>query len=274
MVRRVTLKQTLYRILIELTNGKWSSSLIRKFSQSKISRLLIPSFVKVYNINLQEMDQSLNEFSTLHELFTRKLKQDARAIHTELDSVVSPVDAVMESIGDITSDLSLMIKGKSYSLLDMLGNKDKAQKYVNGKYVLLYLSPSHYHRIHSPFSGRVVGQWTLGSKSYPVNRYGLKYGKDTLSKNFRKITEVETQYGVAAIVKVGAMFVNSIETTYDGETLEKGEEIAYFTFGSTVILLFSGDTFKPLENLITPTEIKVGEPIGLLKDQKEKPYKG
>ncbi len=44
--------------------------------------------------------------------------------------------------------------------------------------MILYLSPSHYHRIHSPVTGKVVEQWTLGTKSYPVNKYGLKYGKN------------------------------------------------------------------------------------------------
>lgn len=258
------MKQSVYRFLIELTNGRWTSLLLRKFAQSKWSRFLIPSFAKTYQINLEEMAQPLGEFSTLHEFFVRKLKDDARKMDGEPHSVISPVDAVVEDIGSISADSVLQIKGKGYSLEDMLGSKEKANGYVNGVYVLLYLSPSNYHRIHSPLSGRVIAQYTLGEKSYPVNQYGLKYGRDTLSKNYRKITEVEHSSGRTAIVKVGAMFVNSIETTYRGEMLEKGEEIAYFTFGSTVVLLFEQNSFVAKEDLVTPAPIKVGELLGHL----------
>lgn len=261
----IRLKQSLYRFLIELTNGKWTSSILEKFAKSKVSKYLIPSFAKAYNINLDEMAISLTEFPTLHDFFIRKLIDEARPIHNESNSVVSPVDAVVEDIGQITRNMMLEIKGKSYSLFDMLGSDEKAKSYMNGTYILLYLSPTNYHRIHSPLSGRVIGQWTLGKKSYPVNRYGLKYGKDTLSKNYRKITEIQHDYGTAAIVKVGAMFVNSIETTYKNEHIVKGEEIAYFTFGSTVILLFNEHTFEPVKEINTPKPIKVGELLGYLQ---------
>lgn len=263
------MKQSLYRFFIELTNGKWTSLLLKKFAQSRLSRVLIPSFAKVYRINLDEMAQPLTEFPTLHDFFIRKLRDEARPIHNETNSVVSPVDAVIEDIGKITADMMLPIKGKNYSLKDMLGSVEKGEFYINGTYVLLYLSPSHYHRIHSPFTGRVAGQWTLGKKSYPVNRYGLELGREALSKNYRKITEIEHEYGKVAIVKVGAMFVNSIETTHTNELIEKGEEMAYFTFGSTVILLFAENSFEPIKDINTPKPIKVGELLGYLHRPKK-----
>lgn len=258
--------QWIYRTLIELTNGKWSSFILKGFAQSKLSRYIVPSFAKVYNINENEMAQPLKEYTSLHDFFVRKLKAGARSINQEQHSVASPVDAVMEDYGTISPELILTVKGKRYSVLDMLGSEEKANQYINGTYVLLYLSPSHYHRIHSPITGRVIGQWTLGRKSYPVNRYGLKYGREALSKNYRKILEVKHDSGIAAIVKVGAMFVNSIETIHNGEHVKKGEEIAYFTFGSTVILLFNQDSFAPISPLSVPADVKVGEVIGYLKN--------
>lgn len=256
--------QAIYRLMIELTNGKWTSSLLKSFAQSKLSRNLIPSFSRVYKINEGEMEKSINEYQTLHNFFIRKLKEDARPIDSQEKSVVSPVDAVIEDIGDIESNHTITVKGKVYSILEMLGDKDKIEKYVGGTYMVLYLSPSHYHRIHSPVSGKVIGQRTLGNKSYPVNKLGLRYGKDTLAKNYRVITEVQHEHGHVSIVKVGAMFVNSIETIHEGDQLEKGKEIAYFTFGSTVVLLFEKDTFGLLPDIQTPKDIKVGEAIGTL----------
>ena len=110
--------------------------------------------------------------------------------------------------------------------------------------MILYLSPSHYHRIHSPVTGKIVNNGHLGVKSYPVNKMGLKYGDRTLAKNYRMITEVKYRIWHIAIVKVGAMFVNSIEMIHKGTKLEKGGEMAYFSFGSTVVLLFEKDTFE------------------------------
>lgn len=254
--------QPLYRLLIELTNGKWSSIVLKKFARSRTSRFIVPSFAKIYNLKQDEMENMLEQYGTLHELFIRTLKKDSRSIDERTDSVVSPVDAVIEDVGEIRDTSEIMVKGKIYSIEEMLGNLDSIKKYINGKYMILYLSPSHYHRIHSPVTGIVKKQWTLGSKSYPVNKLGLKYGVRTLAKNYRVITEVETDAGHVAVVKVGAMFVNSIETTHKGTSLEKGEEMAYFSFGSTVVLLFEKGIFQLESSIHTPKEIKVGERIG------------
>jgi phosphatidylserine decarboxylase len=211
------------------------------------------------------MEKDLSEFPTLHDLFVRNLKKEARVIDKSKDAVVSPVDAVIEDVGSINETSEILVKGKNYSIEEMLSNNESITKYLNGTYMILYLSPSHYHRIHSPVNGTVTKQWTLGSKSYPVNKLGLKYGVRTLAKNYRVITEVITDYGHVAIVKVGAMFVNSIETTHKGSELEKGGEIAYFSFGSTVVLLFEKDIFQIGSSITTPKEIKVGERLGILK---------
>ncbi|MBG9549498.1 phosphatidylserine decarboxylase [Cytobacillus firmus] len=252
-----------YRLLIELTNGRWTSGILQKFAQSSLSRRVIPSFSRIYNINESEMEKKLHEYPTLHEFFIRKLKEGVRVTDESPDSAVSPVDAVIEDIGDIREDRIITVKGKDYSISEMLG-ANKAGKYAGGTYMIFYLSPSHYHRIHSPVTGKVADQWILGLKSFPVNKWGLKYGRETLSKNFRSITEVKHGDSAIAIVKVGAMFVNSIELTHEGDQLEKGKEMAYFTFGSTVILLFEKGKFQLEKSIKTPAHIKVGERIGTL----------
>ncbi len=124
----------------------------------------------------------MHEYETLQQLFVRSLKEGLRPIDEHPDSVVSPVDAVIEDVGIITDKKEIIVKGKTYSIREMLGDDHIAEKYLHGTFIILYLSPSHYHRIHSPICGEVVKQWTLGGKSYPVNRLGLKYGKDPLSK--------------------------------------------------------------------------------------------
>ncbi|MDR7078008.1 phosphatidylserine decarboxylase [Neobacillus niacini] len=253
-----------YRLMIELTNGKWTSVILRRFVRSRISRFVVPSFARIYNLNQIEMEKALHEYPTLHDLFIRTLKKEVRKVDTSANTVVSPVDAVIEAVGSINQTSEMVVKGKTYSIQEMLGSQESANKYLHGTYMILYLSPSHYHRIHSPVEGTIVKQWTLGSKSYPVNKMGLKYGVRTLAKNYRLITEVDTAYGHMAIVKVGAMFVNSIERTHTGSQLEKGGEMAYFSFGSTVVLLFEKGIFQLDSSIHTPKDIRIGEKIGVL----------
>ncbi len=226
---------------------------------------MVPSFAKWYGINQEEMGGSISSYPTLKDFFIRELKQGARNIDPGENTIVSPVDAVIEDVGGISSDSEFNVKGKNYSVKEMFGDRGLEGKYIGGVFMVLYLSPSHYHRIHSPVNGKVTAQYTLGKKSFPVNKMGMKHGKSTLAKNYRCITELETNYGHAAVAKVGAMFINSIELTHQGDSWRKGQDVAYFSFGSTVVLFFEKDMFEMRKDLHVPYDIRMGEVIGSYK---------
>ncbi|MCA1056224.1 phosphatidylserine decarboxylase [Rossellomorea aquimaris] len=256
------MKRSIYRFCIELTNKKWSSLLLRKFVQSSLSRPFISSFIRTFSINTDELPVSEKEYRTLHDFFIRRLKEDARTVQYGEHDAVSPVDGYLAEAGPITDDLEILVKGKRYSVLEMMGSEEKSTPYIGGDFAVFYLSPANYHRIHSPVDGSVLNRWSLGRDSYPVNDYGLMYGKDVLAKNYREITELQHQRGKVSVVKVGAMFVNSIEYVQEKDVWHQGEEVAYFTFGSTVILLFEKDCFRFSEGKQIPRDVKMGETIG------------
>ncbi|PLS15156.1 phosphatidylserine decarboxylase [Bacillus sp. M6-12] len=260
--------QPFYRILIELTNGRLMSGTLKRFAQSKWSRPLIAPFSKFYNIKVEEIEGNLTQFGTLHDLFTRRLKEGMRIVSEDALSVVSPVDGVLEDSGEILEEKHIIVKGKVYSIEEMLGDHDILRKYIGGTYMVLYLSPSHYHRIHAPVSGKVTKRWLLGRKSYPVNKLGMKYGRAPLSKNYRVLTEINHGNGHIAVVKVGAMFVNSIILTDESDETIKGKEMAYFSFGSTVVLLYEKNTFAAANERRLPSEVKVGEVLGYIIDDR------
>ena len=258
------MQRHLYRFFIELTNKRWSSRLLERYTSSSLSKPMIRPFMKAYRINEKEMAHSVEEYQTLHDFFMRKLLPEARMIEYGKNNVVSPVDARLAETGTIARGYEIVVKGKPYSIAEMLGSSEKAACYENGTFLVFYLSPSHYHRIHSPIDGQVAEKWTLGRHSYPVNNHGLKYGKAPLAKNYREITELTFNSGKMAVVKVGAMFVNSIERSHERLVWRQGEEVAYFNFGSTVVLLFEPGTFMLNERLSVPCEVKVGEKVGTL----------
>lgn len=72
------------------------------------------------------MLQDLHTYSTLHELFTRKLKPNARKISVDHKAIISPVDGVIEDAGKITADKHIRVKGKIYSLQEMIGEEKRS----------------------------------------------------------------------------------------------------------------------------------------------------
>ena len=253
------LKEKVYRTMIELTNSKTTSKMLQHIMTSPISKSFIPSYKQFYEINTKEVSQSIDKFTSLQNFFTRELIETARLIDTNPHHIVSPVDAKIESFGEITPAQQFVVKGKNYSLRDLLGKDEHAAHYKNGQYIIFYLSPADYHRMHSPVDGTVLRQYVLGNRSYPVNKLGLTYGKQPLSHNYRLVTELQSTCGRTAFIKVGAMFVNSIKLTNTTERWVKGEEVGYFEFGSTVIMLFKKDCVTFFENVQKNAVIRVGE---------------
>ncbi|MBP3951350.1 phosphatidylserine decarboxylase [Bacillus suaedae] len=253
------MKKLFFQSCVQLTNHRLSSQLLKGFTNSKLSAFTVPSYAKVFNIDQTEMAKSLHEYKTLHELFTRELKLDARVIDQDSNSIVSPVDGIISQSGKLMDGTTFHVKGQNYCIKEMLGSSEKKERYKNGSYLIVYLSPSHYHRIHSPINGQIVNQWELGKRSYPVNRMGLVYGQRPLSKNYRVITEIAADGKQLAVVKIGAMNINTIELTHKGKDIKKGQELGYFSFGSTVILL-TEKNFVHFDNL--EQEIKMGQSIG------------
>lgn len=254
------MKEKIYQRMIELTNGRSSSILLKKLTTSALSKKFIRNYSKVYEINIEEVSNNMENFKSLHEFFTRSLKEGVRPIAQGETVFASPVDAKIEAFGDIKDGMTFLVKNKPYSLVDLLGSDERADVYRNGKYIVFYLSPADYHRIHSPIDANVLRQYVLGQKSYPVNQLGLTYGKKPISHNYRMISELEyAQKRRIAFIKVGAMFVNSIQLTNMTNVWSKGEEVGYFTFGSTVVILFEEDAVEFCGNVAAGRAIRMGE---------------
>ncbi|MFD3261304.1 archaetidylserine decarboxylase [Paenibacillus lentus] len=249
--------------MTELTSRKWISRLMGRFSHSEASRLLIPAFAKSYGIPLHEAEKDIKEYRTLNEFFTRKLKPDMRPIHALPEGLISPVDALITAMGEIQSGTILNVKGQDYSLEELLNHSPRIETYNQGYFFVLYLSPTDYHRIHAPVTGRKLESEHIKGKVYPVNDFGMRHMRTVLSRNERLITYISHDLGEVAVVKVGAMNVSSIKyTDAKANQWNRGDDLAYFEFGSTVVLLIENGTFEPLPELAEGCKVKMGEPLG------------
>ncbi|QUW22434.1 phosphatidylserine decarboxylase [Sporosarcina sp. Marseille-Q4063] len=143
-----------FRLFFELTGNPTSSMLLKSFTQSKMSRLLIRPFATTYQINQDEMEYPLAQYKSLQDLFTRNLKVGARSIDSTPNTLISPVDGCISAVGKVYENHTFMIKNQSYSLTKIFGDIKKAATYKNGRFFILYLSPSHYHLGYSYFAIR------------------------------------------------------------------------------------------------------------------------
>ncbi len=259
---------TFFRLLTELSSRKWLSQGTGAFAKSKFSRLFIKRFAQTYQIHVAEAEHPLTTYESLNHFFTRRLKHGARPVDSTAEAVVSPVDAVITGMGAIHGDRILNVKGQEYSVRELLQDDARAAQFGDGFFFVLYLSPRDYHRIHCPADGTVTGRRHLPGKVYPVNQFGLRHMKRVLSRNERLITYIRANFGGAggrdvAVVKVGALNVSSIQYVEpQHETLHRGAELAYFEFGSTIVLLLQKDAFQPAEQLELGSTVVMGQALG------------
>jgi phosphatidylserine decarboxylase len=262
-----------FRLLTELSARKSVSQLTGAIAKSRISKLFIRRFAATYRIAVDEAERPLADYRCLNDFFTRRLKSGARAIDQTADGIVSPVDAVITGMGPIRDGMLLSVKGQDYSLAELLQDESRARQFAAGFFFVLYLSPRDYHRIHVPVSGRIKECKHLPGKVYPVNEFGLRQMKRVLSRNERLITYIEAdgQTGTeTAVVKVGALNVSSIRYAVEPlpEHVGRGDELAYFEFGSTIVLLLEHPQFVADTRLQTGTAVKMGGLLGLNPSRK------
>ncbi|RXZ81216.1 phosphatidylserine decarboxylase [Paenibacillaceae bacterium] len=257
----------LFRAMTELSSRKWISRITGKFAQSSLSRGFIPRFAKIYAIRVEEAEKSVQEYGSLNEFFTRRLKPGSRVVDPNPSALVSPVDALITGAGPVNAGTILNIKGQDYTIEEFLNGSPRMENYRAGYCLVLYLSPTDYHRIHVPVSGRVVEREHIAGKVYPVNNFGLQHMKRVLSRNERLITYIKHGMGEVAVIKVGAMNVSSIRYVEPKhKEVVKGDELAYFEFGSTVVLLTENDTFKLRSDLMPGKKVRMGEMLGTLSE--------
>jgi phosphatidylserine decarboxylase len=248
---------------------------------------ILKAFAKMYKINVSEAEMNIKDYKSLNHFFTRALKAGLRIIDSKENAVVSPVDARITSFGNISESTLIQAKGIDYSVKELLGSEKFYPHFVNGKFVTFYLSPQDYHRIHSPFYGKILGYYYAPGKLFPVNDAAVEGIKGLFPKNERLITFLQTEYGKIAVVKVGASNVGKIRVTFDEKLItnkliripkeheyenvnimiDKGAELGRFEMGSTVIIVFENNTVD-LNPITKDERIQYGTTFAFFKDKK------
>jgi phosphatidylserine decarboxylase len=216
----------------------------------------IRAFVRAYAVDMSEAIIPADGFASFDAFFTRELKANARVADPRADVIVSPADGRVEDFGAIAMDARFRVKGFDYTVGELLGSEQDAERFRGGAFFIVYLSPRDYHRVHAPVDGQVCRARHVDGTLYPVNSLGLKYVKKLFARNERVVTIQASRFGEVATVMVGAIGVGRITMSYDprfvtnqghvsapvdyadaGPALKRGGELGRFHLGSTAIVL-------------------------------------
>jgi len=228
-------------LLHTLVKFSWFSKLFGFWQSLPFTKKKIVPFVKEYDIDANEFEKEIRDFSSFNDFFTRHLKKSARPIVEEKSAACIPADGRYLFYENIEKTDGFVVKGKKFSLIELLGNEELAKRYASGSLVIARLAPCDYHRFHFPSPGIPGKPLLIQGPLFSVNPMALKKKLSILTENKRVITELITpSFGKVMIIEVGATNVGSIVQTHQsGREVKKGEEKGYFAFGgSTIILLF------------------------------------
>jgi phosphatidylserine decarboxylase len=276
-----------WRLLLRLLAGLPQRALSR--FTGRIARIPIPArlrasilgaFVRSAGIDTTEIEHAVSDYPTLDAFFVRRLRDGVRTWPDDPVAIASPVDGIIGRSGTIRDGRVLQAKGRFYSAADILGDAEAARAFDGGEFLTLYLSPRHYHRIHSPARGRIRSARHVPGALMPVNPPAMSSIEDLLPRNERLICSLAAEPGRIAIIAVGAFNVGRITAAFDATLVTnrrgavafertydpaidvgRGDEIMVFHLGSTVVLLFEPDTVRPVEGLTAGREIRLGQPI-------------
>ena len=128
-------------------------------------------FISHFQVNMSEaIEADIRAYPDFNSFFTRALKPDVRPLATEANAVLCPVDGAVSQAGKIDGDAIFQAKGHSFSLKTLLGGStDWADKFQNGLFSTLYLSPRDYHRIHMPLTGSLKQVIHVPGRLFSVN---------------------------------------------------------------------------------------------------------
>jgi phosphatidylserine decarboxylase len=239
-----------------------------KFIQCFINKM----YVRFYRIEMKEFEpEDPCKYETLNELFIRHKKYIE--FHEDDDIVVSPSDSEVIAHDDIEGNKVYQIKGKEYSLKELIPYDTKLD---GGYFVNLYLSPSDYHRFHIPIDMEVVRVTYIPGKLNPVKPSFLEK-ELVFTKNKRIVLRCkDSKERYFYIVLVGAMIIGKIILNFDERfqkdyndifdieyekplKLKKGDELGRFEFGSSILLFFGKEHFKYLNQ---KDYVEVGDILG------------
>jgi len=226
--------------------------------------------------DLDLSDAKKTHFTSLRDCFIRELKEGARPIDHEPNTLVAPCDGIVGACGRIVDGELLQMKGSAYPLEELLGDRTLAEFYRDGCYVTLRLTAGMYHRFHAPYDCRIEQVTHIWGDTWNLNPAALARIEKVFCRNERVVirTRLAARDQLVTLVPVAAILVAGIRLRFANLVLDarkstdlpndarfrKGEEMGWFEHGSTIIMLAPRGGML-CETVQTGTTLRMGEAL-------------
>ncbi|SCW26936.1 phosphatidylserine decarboxylase [Ruminococcaceae bacterium YRB3002] len=252
------------RVLLKIVISPATSRLYGWLKRRRSSAKDIPPFISEYNINMDDFED--REYVSFADFFTRRVRPDARPVDPDKNAFISPADSKV-LLYRITDDLRMNIKGRDYSVDELVGGKTDVSSYHNGLALVFRLSMDDYHRYCFVDRGRLLSSYSIKGKLHTVSSLSKDY--KIYKENSRVVTLYSTDnFSEIIQIEVGALLVGKI-VNREVDAFAKGEEKGYFEpGGSTVIILVRDGIISIDDDIIEQSSIGIetkvlyGEKIG------------
>lgn len=235
----------------------------------------IPGFIAFHQLDMSEVLLPIEEFKTFNEFFYRALKPEARPCSAPDDPqiITSPADCRSVVFNQMKRAQEVWVKGRGFTIERLLGKAypEDVSRFEGGALGIFRLAPQDYHRFHIPVDGVMGEPKTIEGEYYTVNPMAIRSALDVYGENVRVCVPIDSVcHGRVMVICVGAMMVGSTVITREaGEHVSRAEELGYFKFGgSTILLLFEpgvmewDDDLAENSNAALETLIRVGMSVG------------
>ena len=247
----------------------------------------IKSFYASPNYNMDEYLRPNGDWKTFNEFFARHFKPGTRPIAAVNDQtvIVSPADSTFGGRWEILPNSGVTIKGLHWEIEELLEGSPFKDRFTGGIFMHAFLNTTDYHRQHAPVGGKVLESRFIPGQVYlqvvaepvtgatdgdqcqhrlsPVRQFDAPDDAGYQFAQARGLVVLDTPIGLVAVLPIGMAQVSSVILTAEvGVTLRKGEEISYFQFGgSDIIVLFEASSNVNLTAQVG-NHHKVGTKIG------------
>ncbi|HEY5614035.1 MAG TPA: archaetidylserine decarboxylase [Lysobacter sp.] len=258
------------------------SSIARTLAYSdnpRLRRWLIDTVTRKFGVDLSEAAHpDPRDYPTFNAFFTRALKPGARVPDPDPDSLLMPADGNISQCGAIEGGRIFQAKGQSFTAAELLGDASAAEPFADGLFATVYLSPKDYHRVHMPWTGKLLETVHVPGRLFSVGPDAVRNIPRLFARNERLVCHFDTDFGPMAVVMVGALLVSGVETVWSGEeiprygdaitvkdyrgeniTIERFDEMARFNYGSTVIVLLPFGVAELAKGLLPESHVRLGQ---------------
>jgi len=240
------------------------------FLDTPASAAGIESFASLPQFNVDDYFAGPSGWQTFNQFFAREIRPGKRPIEAPGDDtvIVSPADATFMGAWPIDERSAITVKGARWPIADLLDGSPHAGAFAGGIYAHSFLDVTDYHRFHVPVAGvirevrNVHGRVYLDVVRNPDGSLGSVDGDTFQFNQERGLVIIESPTaGLVAVVPVGMTLISSVVLEPEpGAGLRKGDELGYFQFGgSDIVLLFQEPVALEAE---TGTKYLQGQRIG------------